>query len=77
MSLNAHNTVQLLVTAKLANHIESEPKLETMNPSFSLKVARTYCKLMSGTSQLTKNAIGSCTIDKNSKHFFVCPRMGL
>ena len=40
MSLNAHTysvTISETVKAKLANHIESEPKLETMSPSFSLK----------------------------------------
>ena len=42
-----------------------------------LKSARTYCIINEWTSRLPKNAIGSCTIDKNSKNFSVCSRMGL
>ena len=37
-----------------------------------IKGARTYCIINEQTSQLLKNAIGSCTIDKNSKKNFFC-----
>ena len=37
---------------------------------FVIKGAQTYCIINDGTSWLPKNAIGSCTIDKNSPQKF-------